>query len=186
MREKGQSQERELKIARDEFLEINREYERRSKVFEDLSAQKSSGEDELRRLERETLNKRRNIQQMLEKSNQYNDDLDDLKLRQKKQKFTPEEVNKEYKNIKEKESNLNGSLKVLRSDCEAKEGRVNKLEGEIDIVNKTIRSHQEEVHQREEEELFFSKKIEALESLLMEKRKREAYSKKEKKRNNQN
>ena len=41
LREKGQCQE-ELKMARDEFIEVNREYERRSKVFEDLSAQKTT------------------------------------------------------------------------------------------------------------------------------------------------
>ena len=177
LREKGDAQERELKISRDEFLEVKREYERKNKIHEELTAQKENGMEELRRLEREISTKKLLTQEFIEKNRQSVDVIEDIRSNTKKVKLNLDDIRQQHKIVKNKNDDLSGILARLKTEEESRNGQLKELEREIGFINKTINKNQEEIHQREEDELFFTKKIEALESLLIEKRKREAYSK---------
>ena len=74
----------------------------------------------------------------------------------------------------EKET-LNKEAKRLSGDLKDKKNEIGSLEKTINEISLNIDSFQESIHRKEEEELFCCKKIEALESLILEKKKRENY-----------
>ena len=176
LRSKNNAQERELTVIREELFEVNREYERKNKIFEEIKEQKNIGEDEVNRL-RKTMSEKSGLITSMEKEikcdqiviNDNNlqlkvlvNDLDEKTLRERCLRTKRDEVRGE-------KEHLNENLKISQN-------RISKLEKEINEYNKEIEANEEFIHLKEEEELFLTKKIEALESLILEKKKREALS----------
>lgn len=173
LKSKNNAQECELKVLREESFEINREYERNLKIRDEIKEQKIAGEDEVNRIRKNISEKNGAISSMNSEIkenklaiNQFNlkmrtivEELEELKVKEGRLKY-------QHENTKNEKQEISQRHKEIVS-------RVEKLNNNIKKYNAEIESNQEAIHIKEEEELFLGKKIEALESLLLEKKKRE-------------
>ena len=161
--------ERELNISREEYLEVSREFERVKNIHFELQNRFGRDQEEINRLKKECGEKKDFHIQIIKETEKLEKIIKDNLFELENLISENNELAENLTKMTVRRNELESKFDDVNSKLEIQRNREFELKEKVSSINKYIVDTQDQIITNEEEEIFYAKKIEALQSLIDQK-----------------